>query len=178
MEKATKFADSSKTNEKLSLWRKIGYGVGDIYGGGYAIILSFYYLIFLTDVIRLNPALAGTVILISKVYDAITDPLEGVISDRTRTKMGRRRPYLLAGIPLIFLSFFALFYPVDFAQETTRFVFVICTYLFFSTVVSIVMLNYNALQSELSLDYDERTSLSSFRIFTTSFARLMDLSKF
>ena len=173
MEKATEFVDSSQTSEKLSLWRKIGYGVGDIYGGGTATILAFYYLIFLTDVIRLNPALAGTVILISKVYDAITDPIEGVISDRTRTRLGRRRPYLLAGIPLVFLSFFALFFPVDFEQESTRFVFVICTYLFFSTVVSIVMLNYNALQSELSLDYDERTSLSSARIFFSALASIV-----
>jgi oligogalacturonide transporter len=105
----------ANTSEKLSLWHKIGYGLGDIYGGGAAVILSFYYLIFLTDVVRLNPALAGTVILISKAYDAITDPFEGVLSDRTRTRLGRRRPYLLAGIPMVFLSFFALFYPVDFA---------------------------------------------------------------
>jgi oligogalacturonide transporter len=173
MTAAAKIKPVSPTTEKLSLWRKIGYGVGDIYGGGTATILSFYYLVFLTDVIRLNPALAGTVILISKVYDAITDPIEGVISDRTRTKLGRRRPYLLAGIPLVFLSFFTLFYPVDFEQETTRFVFVICTYLFFSTVVSIVMLNYNALQSELSLDYDERTSLSSARIFFSALASIV-----
>ena len=173
MAESITFIDSSQTSEKLSLWRKIGYGVGDIYGGGTSTILSFYYLVFLTDVIRLNPALAGTVILISKVYDAITDPLEGVISDRTRTRLGRRRPYLLAGIPLIFLSFFALFYPVDFDQETTRFVFVICTYLFFSTVVSIVMLNYNALQSELSLDYDERTSLSSARILFSALSSIV-----
>ncbi len=164
---------TSPASEKLSLWRKIGYGVGDIYGGGTATIMSFYYLVFLTDVIRLNPALAGTVILISKVYDAITDPFEGVLSDRTRTKLGRRRPYLLAGIPLVFLSFFALFFPVNFDQEVTRFVFVICTYLFFSTVVSIVMLNYNALQSEMSLDYDERTGLSSARIFFSALASIV-----
>ena len=173
MEKSIGLVDSSETSEKLSLWRKIGYGVGDIYGGGTATIMSFYYLVFLTDVIRLNPALAGTVILISKVYDAITDPFEGVLSDRTRTKLGRRRPYILAGIPLVFLSFFALFYPVNFDQELTRFVFVICTYLFFSTVVSIVMLNYNALQSEMSLDYDERTSLSSARIFFSAIASII-----
>lgn len=151
--------------EKLTLWQKIGYGLGDIYGGGSGVVISFYYLVFLTDVIRIRPALAGTVILISKIYDSITDPLEGVIADRTRTPLGRRRPYLLAGIVLIFLSFFALFYPVGFESETGRFVFVLLTYLFFSTVVSIVMLNYNALQAELTLDYNERTSLSSYRIF-------------
>lgn len=124
-------------SEKLSLWQKVGYGLGDIYGGGSGVVISFYYLVFLTDVVRINPALAGTVILISKVYDSITDPFEGLLADRTRTRLGRRRPYLLAGIPLVFLSFFALFYPIDLAQETQRFIFVICSYLFFSTIVSI-----------------------------------------
>ena len=109
-------------NDQLSIWRKIGYGVGDIFGGGSVTIISFYYLIFLTDVVRINPALAGTVILISKIYDAITDPFEGVLSDRTRTRLGRRRPYLLAGIPLVFISFAALFYPINFDEELQRFV--------------------------------------------------------
>ena len=159
--------------EKLSFWRKLGYGLGDIFGGGSGTIISFYYLVFLTDVIQISPGLAGTVILISKFYDAITDPLEGVLSDRTRTSMGRRRPYFLAGIFLILVSFFLLFYPVALESEAGRFVFVLFTYLFFSTVVSIVMLNYNALQSELSLDYDERTSLSSFRIFFSTVASIL-----
>jgi oligogalacturonide transporter len=160
-------------SEKLSIWQKIGYGLGDIYGGGSGVIISFYYLIFLTDVVRIRPALAGTVILISKLYDAVTDPFEGVLSDRTRTRLGRRRPYLLAGIPLVFLSFFALFYPINLADETHRLIFVICAYLFFSTVVSIVMLNYNALQSELTLDYNERTALSSTRIFFSTVSSIL-----
>lgn len=159
-------------SEKLPLWRKIGYGVGDIYGGGSSVVVNFFYLIFLTDVVRISPALAGTVILISKVYDSVTDPFEGVLSDRTRTRLGRRRPYLLAGIPLIFLSFMALFYPYSTANVTARFALVISSYLFFSTVVSIVMLNYNALQAEITLDYDERTSLSSMRIFFSTLASI------
>jgi oligogalacturonide transporter len=160
-------------NERLSFWRKVGFGLGDIYGGGSGVIIGFYYLYFLTDIIRINAALAGIVILISKVYDAITDPFEGIITDRTRTRMGRRRPYLLAGIPLVLISFFLLFYPTDFKDEITRFVFVIVTYLFFSTVVSIVMVSYNALAAELSLDYHERTSISSFRIFFSTFSSIL-----
>ena len=160
-------------NNAMTLWQKIGYGLGDIYGGGAGIIISFYYLYFLTDIIHLRPALAGLVILISKGYDAITDPFEGLISDRTRTKLGRRRPYLLAGIPLVFISFFLLFYPVSLEQEYARLIFVICTYLFYSTIVSIVMLNYNALQSELTSDYNERTQLSSLRIFFSAFSSLI-----
>ena len=159
--------------EKLTTWQKIGYGLGDIYGGGSGVVISFYYLIFLTDVVRIAPALAGTVILISKIYDSITDPFEGIIADRTRTKLGRRRPYLLAGIPLVFLSFFALFYPYSMESETTRFIAVVLSYLFFSTVVSIVMLNYNALHSEITLDYHERSTLSSIRIFFSTVASIV-----
>jgi oligogalacturonide transporter len=160
-------------SERLSFWRKVGFGLGDIYGGGSGIIIGFWYLYFLTDVIRINAALAGVVLLVSKLYDAVTDPFEGIITDRTRTKMGRRRPYLLAGIPLVFLSFFFLFYPVDFNDESARFIFVMFAYLFFSTVVSIVGVSYNALAAELSLDYHERTSISSFRIFFSTFSSIL-----
>jgi oligogalacturonide transporter len=163
----------NRSSDSLTLWQKIGYGLGDIYGGGSGVVISFYYLIFLTDVVRISPGLAGTVILISKVYDAITDPFEGILSDRTRTRLGRRRPYLLAGIPLVFLSFFALFYPINLAEEIHRFAFVVFSYLFFSTVVSIVMLNYSALQPELTLDYNERTTLSSVRIFFSTLSSIV-----
>ena len=160
-------------SEKLTFWQKLGYGVGDFYGGGAGTLISFFYLVFLTDVIRISPGLAGTVILISKIYDSITDPFEGVLSDRTRTKLGRRRPYLLAGIPLVFLSFFAMFYPVTYESETARFVYVIASYLFYSTIISIVLLNYSALQAELTLDYNERTSLATFRIFFSTVSSIL-----
>ena len=155
----------TQASPKLSFWRKVAFGLGDIYGGGAMVVIGFYYLVFLTDVIRINPALAGTVILISKFYDSITDPFEGILTDRTRTRIGRRKPYLLAGIPLVFLSFFLMWYPTALASEIGRFFFVLVTYLFFSTTVSIVMLSYNAVITELTPDYNERTSISSFRIF-------------
>jgi oligogalacturonide transporter len=170
---AANLGEDVKLSEELSFWRKLGYGLGDIFGGGSSTVISFFYLVFLTDVVQINPGLAGVVILISKVYDTVTDPFEGILSDRTRTAMGRRRPYLLGGVFLILISFSAMFYPVNFESERNRFTFVVLTYLFFSTVVSIVMLNYNALQSELSLDYDERTSLSSYRIFFSTTASIL-----
>jgi oligogalacturonide transporter len=163
----------TQVSHKLSFWRKVAFGLGDIYGGGAMVVIGFYYLVFLTDVIRINPALAGTVILISKFYDAITDPFEGILTDRTRTRMGRRKPYLLAGIPLVFLSFFLMWYPTTLASEFGRFIFVLVTYLFFSTIVSIVMLSYNAVIPELTPDYNERTSISSFRIFFSSIGSII-----
>jgi len=164
---------TQQSEEKLSLWRKIGFGLGDIFGGGSGVVISFYYLYFLTDVVRINPALAGTAFLISKIYDAIPDPFEGLRTDRTRPRLGRRRPYLLAGILLIFLSFFVLWYPVSFASEMGRFAFTLGAYLFFSTVVSIVMVSYNALASEMSLDYHERTSISTSRIFFSTVSSIL-----
>jgi oligogalacturonide transporter len=80
---------------------------------------------------------------------------------------------LLVGIPLIFLSFFALFYPYHASSETARFAAVVASYLFFSTVVSIVMLNYNALHAEITLDYHERSSLSSVRILFSTVASIL-----
>lgn len=151
-------------NEKLKLSTKLGFGAGDIFGGGSLMIIGFFYLFFLTDVVRISPALAGTVFLISKAWDAVSDPLMGIISDRTRTRFGRRRPYFLIGIVLIFTSFFMMWYPVGFESEMARFAFVAVAYVFFSTAYTITMIPYFALSSELTTDYNERTSLTSYRM--------------
>ncbi|MBN1313730.1 MAG: MFS transporter [Anaerolineae bacterium] len=164
----------SKTSPtQLTRWQKLGYGIGDLYGGGTGVLISFYYLVFLVDVVQIRPQLAGLVILLSKIYDAITDPLEGMLADRTRTSLGRRRPYLIAGVGLTLLSLVGLFFPFSHPSEGVRTALVVVTYLFYSTVVSIVMLNYNALQSELTPDYDERTQLSALRIFFSAISALV-----
>lgn len=159
--------------ERLPLKTKLGFGVGDIYGGGALVIIGFYYLHFLTDVLLITPYLAGIAFLISKTWDAVSDPLMGIISDRTKSRYGRRRPYFLAGVILIFFSFVALWYPVDFDKEIHRFAYVVIAYLVFSTVVTIVMVPYNALSAELTLDYDERTSLTSYRVLFSSLSSLI-----
>ncbi|HBN82799.1 MAG TPA: hypothetical protein DDZ89_03045 [Clostridiales bacterium] len=69
------------------------FAAGDIFGGGASIIISFYYLIFLTDVVKLRPTFTGTAVLVSKIWDAVNAPLMGAITDNTRTpRWGRRRP--------------------------------------------------------------------------------------
>ena len=163
----------SEKRERLSLKTKIGYGMGDIYGGGAFVIIGAYYLYFLTDVLRINPALAGTVIMISKIWDAITDPLMGILSDRTRTRFGRRRVYFLIGIPLIFISFLLLWYPASFETEAQRFIYALVSYMFFATVITMVMVPYNALAPELTLDYNERINLTSFRMFFSMFSSVL-----
>jgi len=144
-----------------------------MYGGGALIIVGSYYLFFLTDVVRINPSLAGFVVLLSRGWDAVSDPLMGVLSDRTRTPWGRRRPYMLAGVVLVLISFTLLWYPSGLNTEIGRFFIALLSYVFFSTVITMVMIPYNALASELTLDYNERTSISAFRIVFSSISSVL-----
>ena len=164
---------NEKSNERLSWRTKLGFGAGDIFGGGAMVIIGFFYLYFLTDVLLIAPAMAGVVFLVSKMWDAVSDPIMGVISDRTRTRFGRRRPYFLAGVVLVFLSFFMMWFPVDFDLESHRFIFVLVAYIFFSTSYTIVMIPYFALASELTTDYNERTALMSVRMIFSMASSLL-----
>lgn len=168
--------NQNNKSEKLSIVTKLGFAAGDIFGGGSLVVIGFYYLYFLTDVLLISPALAGVVFLISKGWDAISDPIMGIISDRTRSRFGRRRPYFLLGIVLIFCSFFMMWYPVDFEEEMQRFVYVIVAYLFFSTSYTIVMIPYFSLASELTVDYNERTSLTAYRMIFSMTSSLVAAS--
>ncbi|POZ93371.1 MFS transporter [Petrotoga halophila] len=151
-------------SEKLPLKTKLFYASGDIFGGGAFNIINFFYAIFLTDVIGLKMQYIAPILLIGKIWDAITDPLMGFITDNTRTRFGRRRPYLLAGTFLIFISFFILWYPASFPNQLGKFIYALIAYIAFTTVYTMVMTPYTALGAELTLDYHERTSLNSYRL--------------
>jgi GPH family glycoside/pentoside/hexuronide:cation symporter len=99
-------ADPVARSEKLSFWTKAAYALGDLgNSAGPGTIIPFWYLYFLTDVAKLDPALAGLAVLLGKIWDAVNDPLVGLLSDRTRTRWGRRRPYLLFGAVPFGLTF-------------------------------------------------------------------------
>ncbi len=151
-------------DNRLGLSVRLGYGLGDVYGGGSTTIINMYYLYFLIDVAGLPPAWAGTAFLVSKLWDAVTDPVMGLISDNTRTRFGRRRPYFLAGIPLVFLSFAAMWVRPGFAGPGAAFAYYLAAYILFSTVYTMVWVPYNSIAAELTQDYDERTRLSFYRM--------------
>ncbi len=155
---------ANKQSGKLKLSTKLWFAVADIYGGGAFNIINFYYAFFLTSVLKISPLWVAAVIPISKVWDAISDPLMGRISDNTRSKWGRRRPYFLIGIPFIFVSFFLLWFPADFSSQTLRAIFALTAYIFFCTVNTMVMVPYQAMMPELTDDYSERSSVSGIRM--------------
>ena len=161
--------DSSQydlTQTKLTFSEKMAYGAGDLGTAITTNLLSFFLLFFFTNVAGLDPALAGLVLLIGKIFDAINDPIIGVLSDRTKSKMGRRLPWMIyAAIPFG-LSFFAQWL-VPSTDKMVLFWYYAIVGIVFNTFFTAVNLPYTALTPEITQDYNERTSLNTFR-FTFS----------
>ncbi len=157
---------------KNSLKTKLCYASGDIYGGGAFMVFSLLFMNFLVLVEGLPPVAATVIIFIGKLWDAITDPWMGNISDRTRSKFGRRRLYFLVGIAPVFLSFVALFYSFGIDGVTAKTIYYTFAYMFFGTAFTIVMVPYNAILSDMTSDYNERTSFTTARMLFSGGASL------
>lgn len=155
------------------LINKIGYAFGDVYGGGAFLLLGVLYLIFLTDIVGLDPALAGSIFLIGKVWDGISDPLMGIISDRTKSRFGRRRIYFLVGIIPIFLSFTMLWFTVHTDSQLSKFGYYLFSYLFFSTTATLVMIPYSSILPAMTSDYKERTSFITIRLMFSNISAIV-----
>jgi GPH family glycoside/pentoside/hexuronide:cation symporter len=159
-------------SEKLDLSTKLAFGAGDLGTAITAMIGISYLSPFLTDVAGLNPNLAGQTQLVGKVWDAVNDPMVGVLSDRTQSQQGRRYPWMIWGaIPFGIFFFLQWIVPHfsnnDQANQWGLFWYYTAISILFNTFYTIVNLPYTALTAELTQDYDERTSLNSFR-FTFS----------
>ena len=150
------------TKTKLTFQEKLAYGAGDLGTSITTNLLSFFLLFFFTNVAGLDPALAGLVLLIGKIWDAVNDPIVGVLSDRTESKMGRRLPWMIyAAIPFG-LSFLAQWF-VPSTDKMVLFWYYVIVGIVFNTFFTAVNLPYTALTPEITQDYNERTSLNSFR---------------
>ena len=152
------------SEERLSRLTKLLYGIGDTGFNLAGTTIGVYFAIFLTDVVRLNPGLAAAAIFIGRSWDWINDPIIGHISDRTRTRWGRRRPFLLFGVLPFALSFVMLWWIPPWGSDVARAVYYAAAYLLFDTAATFVYMPYYALTPELTQDYDERTSLNAYRM--------------
>ena len=152
---------------KLTLAEKLAYGAGDVGPAMTANLLTFYQLIFFTDVAGIAPGLAGSVLMIGKIWDAINDPIVGVMSDRTQSKKwGRRYPWMLGGAIPFAITFMLQWVKPD-LNGMGLFWFYVVMGILFNTAYTAVNLPYTALTPAMTQDYNERTSLNSFR-FTFS----------
>ena len=148
---------------KLSFRRKVLFSTGDLSTSIPLAILMFFQLYFLTDIVGLRPALAAWAVGISRIWDAVNDPLFGIISDRIRSPWGRRRVLLLFGAVPLGISFMLMWIVPSFDQIglTIYYTFV---FILFDTVFTIVHVGYNALTPEMTKDYDEQSSLNGYRM--------------
>ncbi|HHV60483.1 MAG TPA: MFS transporter [Clostridiaceae bacterium] len=162
-------------SSRMPLREKMAYGAGDIGFSAASTIISVFLLFYLSDVVKINPGWVGIALLVAKLWDAIIDPFIGNISDKTDTKWGRRRPFLLYfAIP--FGISFSLIWTVPLFVETSMLatlLIIIIIYILHITFYSVMAVPYSSLSAELTDDYDERTSLAAWRMIFSIVAGLV-----
>lgn len=156
---------SSPLKSRLPFWMKVLYGSGDLGISSMGMMRAVFYALYLTDVVGLEPRLASFGALIGILWDAINDPIIGILSDRLRTRWGRRRPFLLwFAIPFGF-SFITLWSAPNWNNQTWLLIYVTLSFMLADTLLTLVGIPLLSLTPELTSDYDERTALTSFRSF-------------
>jgi GPH family glycoside/pentoside/hexuronide:cation symporter len=148
---------------RLPLGRKIVYGLGDWGSSATSTIFIFFFSFFLSDIARLPLLYSGLVLAIGGIWDAVNDPLIGVLVDRVRTRCGRRRPFFLFNALPLALTFTMLWW-VPPAGELARAAWFALAYVLFDTSFTLMTVPYGALTAELTEDYDERTNLTGWRM--------------
>jgi len=148
---------------KLPVRTKLGFGVADLGGNLFFTAMGFWSLNYLTDTVAIPAAVAGAAVMVGKLWDAVTDPMMGFISDRTRTRWGRRRPYLLFGSVPLFLSMWFFFTNPHIASPLWSAVWAAFALCMLNTAYTVVNIPYSALTPEMTQDYHERSSLNGYR---------------
>jgi GPH family glycoside/pentoside/hexuronide:cation symporter len=158
---------------RLSLATKLVFGSGDWSISSFGTLRQIFYAIFLTDVVGLEPRLASVAALVGIVWDAINDPLVGILSDRVRTRWGRRRPFLLLFAIPYGLGFVALWWAPAWESQLALATWVCLAYMLSDTFQTLIAVPLYALTPEITPDYDERTALTTYRMFFNLLASLV-----
>src|SRR5512137_551536 len=154
--------------KKLSVGVKLGYGAADFGGNLFFTATAFVLMNYLTDTVGLAAALAGIALMVGRIWDAFYDPIIGYLSDRTKTRMGRRRPFMLGGAIPLFIAMVIMFTNPALIigsgiSQITLFIYIMVVYIILCTTYSTVNIPYSSLGPELTNDYNERTSLNGYR---------------
>ena len=152
------------SDEKLSLVEKIGYGLGDTASNILYQAWSFFLMIFYTDVFGIDAKVASFMFLITRVWDMVNDPIMGMLADRTHTRWGKFRPYLLwMAVPYGILAF-AMFITPDVGQNM-KVVYAYITYILATMAYTAINIPYSSMMAVMTPNPKERTTLSQYRFF-------------
>ncbi|MBN2875663.1 MAG: MFS transporter [Spirochaetales bacterium] len=165
--------EHTNTAREIKTGNCIAYGLGDLYGGGAFLLVSTFTMYYLVAIVGMSPLLAGLIPGLGKIWDAVSDPLMGYISDRTKSRFGRRRVWFLVGIVPIFLSMVLIWVPVRASTDFGLFTYYFFAYIFFYTVTTMVLVPYGALSAEMAFSFKDRNKLTGFRMFFSMLAALV-----
>ncbi|MFP4283052.1 MAG: MFS transporter [Opitutales bacterium] len=158
--------------KRLSFGEKVGYSLGDMAANLVFQLLMSFQFVFFTSIMGLSSAAAGALFLIGRFFDAFTDPAMGIIADRTRTRWGRFRPWLIwSALP--FAAIFWLTFTDPGWEPTMQMVYAYLMYFLLMAVYTVNNVPYAALNGVMTADIDERTTLSSYRFVAVTIAQLV-----
>ncbi|HET9142083.1 MFS transporter [Actinophytocola sp.] len=158
---------------RLPLGVRSGYAVGSLVTGAFGTVPGLLLLPYLTDSLAVPASIAGLLVLLPKAWDVVFNPVAGRISDRTRTRLGARRPYLLAGGIGVAIFFAAMFLGPDTGSVAADALYVTVTFLLCATAFALFQVPYNAMPAEITQGEHERTRLTTMRIAVLAVAILV-----
>lgn len=147
----------------MQMRKKIGYAFGDFGISVSYFVVGFFFMYYLTDIVGMSAWLAGIVIFIGKMWEGITNPLVGILNDRTRSMLGPKRLFILFGAIPFAISFILLWLIPSSLNEWVKFVLATTSMLIYSTAYTFVVVPYMALVPVITSDYDERTQITGIR---------------
>ena len=163
----------TEKKHNLGLGSQMTYGMGEFFNGGAFVIINTFFTVFMTDAIGMPAALAGTIPLVGKIWDAITDPIMGNITDRTVSKFGAKRFYILIGAFASAVTFIMMWLPLHSENTMTLYFFYLLMYCLFSTGFTILMVPYNGLLPDMVDDYTVRSRFSNVRMIWSTLGSMV-----
>lgn len=157
--------------KKLSKLTLLAYGCGDFASNLCWTFIGSYLSVFYTDVVGIAPAAASAIMLIAKIWDGVNDPMFGAIAERTNTKWGRFRPYILFGSP--FLAVLSVLAFTTFGSGTTAVIYAAVTYIGCGMLYTVVNLSYGSLSTVMTTDPDDIAQLNSWRMMGTNLSSVL-----
>jgi GPH family glycoside/pentoside/hexuronide:cation symporter len=152
------------SEHRLSTAKKIGFTLGDYASNIYWQSVSIFLLFFYTDAVGIPAATAGLIYMVASIVDALQDPIMGSIADRTRSRWGRYRPYILFGCVPLGLSFALLYWRPPFFEGTALILWMLFTHIVFRTAYTVVTIPYTSLNARLTDNSDERSTIAGWRM--------------
>ena len=152
---------------------RVMYGMGEFFGGGCFVIINSFFAVFLTKALGMPTALAGTIPMVGKIWDAVTDPIMGNITDRTQSKFGPKRFYILIGSFLSAITFVLMWLNIHADSVAVMYAFYVVMYCLFSTAFTVLCVPYGGLLPDMMDDYAMRAKFSNMRMVWSSLGAMV-----